>query len=41
LLPFAELLGDKEGAVLLQATLQEEEETDKEFTRGKFRMAPF
>jgi ferritin-like metal-binding protein YciE len=30
---FAELLGDKEGAKLLQTTLQEEEETDKELTK--------
>jgi ferritin-like metal-binding protein YciE len=30
---YAELLGDKEGAKLLQTTLQEEEETDKELTK--------
>lgn len=30
---FAELLGDKEGAKLLQTTLREEEETDKELTK--------
>src|ERR1700745_3842184 len=30
---YAEMLGDKEGANLLQATLQEEEETDKELTK--------
>ena len=30
---YAELLGDKEGAKLLQATLDEEEETDKELTK--------
>ena len=29
---YAELLGDKEGAKLLQTTLQEEEETDKKLT---------
>ena len=29
---YAELLGDKEGAKLLQKTLQEEEETDKKLT---------
>jgi len=29
---YAELLGDEEGAKLLQTTLQEEEETDKELT---------
>jgi ferritin-like metal-binding protein YciE len=31
--PVAELLGDKEGATLLQTTLEEEEETDKELTK--------
>ena len=30
---YAELLGDKEAAKLLQTTLQEEEETDKELTK--------
>jgi ferritin-like metal-binding protein YciE len=30
---YADLLGDKEGAKLLQTTLQEEEETDKELTK--------
>ena len=30
---YAELLGDKEGEKLLQTTLQEEEETDKELTK--------
>jgi ferritin-like metal-binding protein YciE len=30
---YAELLGDKEGAKLLEATLDEEEETDKELTK--------
>jgi len=30
---YAELLGDKEGAKLLQTTLREEEETDKELTK--------
>jgi ferritin-like metal-binding protein YciE len=30
---YAELLGDKEGVKLLQTTLQEEEETDKELTK--------
>jgi ferritin-like metal-binding protein YciE len=29
---YAELVGDKEGAKLLQTTLQEEEETDKKLT---------
>jgi ferritin-like metal-binding protein YciE len=30
---YAELLGDKESVKLLQTTLQEEEETDKELTK--------
>jgi ferritin-like metal-binding protein YciE len=30
---YAELLGDKEGVKLLETTLREEEETDKELTR--------
>ena len=30
---YAELLGDKGGAKLLQTTLQEQEETDKELTK--------
>jgi ferritin-like metal-binding protein YciE len=30
---YAELLGDKEGAKLLETTLREEEETDKELTK--------
>ena len=30
---YAELLGHKEGAKLLETTLREEEETDKELTR--------
>jgi ferritin-like metal-binding protein YciE len=32
---YAELLGDKESVKLLQTTLEEEEETDKEFSKIK------